>query len=180
MSSLQRKVAIVFDTSTLIRATQKILSNGKIDSLNLSKCHLYTTESVISELKSRLSRILAQSLMTKISILTPKRSTIQRIVNVAKKMGEILNLSDTDIEIIALAYDLKKKYNEVYVASEDFSIQNLCRILNVKILSVSKKIKHVIKRLKKCIACNFIYNYSLDSCPICGCEKYIVLKRRKK
>ena len=58
------------------------------------------------------------------------------------------------------------------------AIQNMCRILGIEVLSVGKKIKYVLKRVKKCLSCGTIYSASLDQCPNCASNSYKIMVKR--
>lgn len=92
------------------------------------------------------------------------QTSIDKVMEVAKKSGDSGRLSPVDVTVIALALDLD---GEVY--SDDFSIQNVCSIMKIPYRSVGTDgIKKVEKWNYQCIGCRKWYKERLDECPVCG------------
>ena len=146
----------VFDTSAFIN---HLTTNG----------HIFTTESVIREVKSSISKLYLSSI--NYFIRRPYSKTIEAIKKVAKKLGDLDKLSLTDIEILALAFELKKEGNDVTLYSDDYSIQNVASFLQIKFSPiVQPKIKKKIQWKKVCTSCKkeYPYTYEKNYCLICG------------
>lgn len=93
------------------------------------------------------------------------------IMNVLLSSGDLMRLSDTDKDIIALALKYKREgYNAVTV-TDDYSMQNALKLLNLEFKSVrTKGIKKTIKWQKICKGCRQEYpaDTLLEECDICG------------
>jgi len=82
----------------------------------------------------------------------------------ALKSGDAGKLSDVDVSVAALALDLGG-----IVMTDDFAIQNVCKIMNIEYRSVGTGgIKKVVKWNYRCNGCGKWYKEKLDDCPICG------------
>ena len=82
------------------------------------------------------------------------------------------NLSVTDIKIIALAIELNSP-----LISEDYGIQNVSSMMNVKYKSIRESgIKKIINWEYYCMGCRKIYSKDKKICQDCGS----IIKRRPK
>ncbi len=163
----------ILDTSSLLRLIRdqdklfKILNNGFIA----------VPRRVIEEIRDSNSKIILDTIRDKISIIDPSPSTIHKVLSEAKSIGSIVELSMTDISIVALAIDLISRNYDIEVLSEDFDIQNLCEILGIPYSSVlDRRIKKKLITKKKCLVCGKVYDASLNACPFCGSNKYRLIK----
>jgi len=90
--------------------------------------------------------------------------SLKKVKDVALKSGDAGRLSEVDISVIALATDLNGT-----VMTDDFSIQNVCRIMGIEYISVGTEgIKRVEKWNYRCNGCGKWYKESMKDCPICG------------
>ena len=151
----------VLDASGLING---FCSN---DSLNLM------TSSTVSEIKDINTEILLNNYISegKIRIETVVYDDDEDIKEVLLSSGDLMRLSDTDKDIIALSLKYKKMGLDVITVTDDYSMQNALKLLNLKFMSVrTKGIKKTIKWKRICKGCR--KEYSSDSteevCDICG------------
>ncbi|MDI6724933.1 MAG: ribonuclease VapC [Methanobacterium sp.] len=133
----------------------------------------FTTNDVIQEIKDLKSSILLESTIEKgfIKIREPDEKDIKEIDAVIKASGDILRLSDVDKNIIALALKYKKKGFKPLVITDDYSMQNTLKTINIDYSSVlTDGIEEVINWVKKCKGCKKIYpsDYQYEDCEICG------------
>jgi len=90
--------------------------------------------------------------------------SLKKVKDVALKSGDAGRLSEVDISVIALATDLNGT-----VMTDDFSIQNVCRIMGIEYISVGTEgIKRVEKWNYRCNGCGKWYKEAMKDCPICG------------
>ena len=109
-----------------------------------------------------------------LQIKTPKRRAVERVIDVMYHLGEGEALSETDVNVAALALTLKEEGLNPILVSDDYSIQNLCEHLGLEYRSLSTLgITHKILWRLYCPACRRVYE-SGKSCPVCGTK----LKRR--
>ena len=82
------------------------------------------------------------------------RESIEEVVEVAKKTGDIHKLSKTDIRVLAKALDEMKKGNEVVLVTDDYAIQNVAMKLGIKFEGIiQSQISKEFKWVKVCQGC---------------------------
>jgi rRNA maturation endonuclease Nob1 len=172
--------------STLIFDTNIFLTG--ID-FNIFKEKIYTTPEIVKEINVRkyieknrniLNKIQAALGNKKLIIRNPKEQYLEKIIEKAKETGDYKALSSQDLSIIALGLELKEsEAREVKIYTNDFSIQNLCKALDINFSplyrdGISKKIEFEVY----CPSCKSIYRseYLNELCENCGLK----LKRRPK
>ena len=85
--------------------------------------------------------------------------------------GDSLRLSGPDKKLIALALMLKDENRSIKVISDDYSIQNVLKIIGIPYSGViTDGIKGVYNWKKVCEGCKKEYpdDYPFDDCEICG------------
>jgi len=109
-----------------------------------------------------------------IKIIDPDKKSLERVLKAAEKTGDITVLSDSDIDILALA--LEKKLN---IVSDDYAIQNTALQLGLKYeASVHDSIKRRITWQSICSGCGKVYDIRFKGlCKICGSK--ILRKERR-
>ena len=143
----------VLDTAALLSRSVNLLSGENI-----------TTDSVLNEIS--MGRLAAQigSLREIISTRTPDRDHIERVRSAAAASGDLRSLSETDIEIVALALQVNG-----ILLSDDYSVLNLCISLGIRAETVEKPgISRTIKWIYRCTGCGRTIESRV--CPVCGHE----------
>jgi UPF0271 protein len=115
----------------------------------------------------------------KVMIKSPKESVFQEILDASKKVGDMRYLSEADLQVLALALELKEKGLKPLVVTDDYSIQNVANKIEVEFSSLMTfGIKFRFKWILYCPACYHKYppDYKFKSCEVCGTE----LKRKPK
>jgi UPF0271 protein len=98
---------------------------------------------------------------------------ISRVIDTAKKTGDIHKLSVTDIKVLAKALEL----SDSVIVTDDYSIQNVARVLGIGVEAVTQPgISKAFKWVKICRGCG--RRVDGDVCPVCGSE--IILRRVKR
>ena len=164
--------AIVLDTSAFIAGFDPLTVPEK----------QYT----VSEVKSELNegsipwiRFNAAIENGKITIIKPKDSCFQEILEASKKVGDMRYLSEADLQVLALAMELKGRGLSPLIVTDDYSIQNVANKIDVEFTSLMTfGIKFRFKWILYCPACYRKYpsDYRFKSCEVCGTE----LKRKPK
>lgn len=135
------------------------------DSLpNISDAELWTTDMVADEIKDLASKMRFEVLLSNgLKIGAPSNADIEVVKAKALASGDARVLSDTDISVIALALSMNGT-----VVSGDFAVQNVCRHLKIKIISLRDKTakKKVWKLI--CSGCGAEIPAGNTDCPICG------------
>ena len=95
----------------------------------------------------------------KIMILKPKDTFLQEILEASKKVGDIRFLSEADLQVLALALELKGigSLNPLIV-TDDYSIQNVANKIGIEFRSlITFGIKYRFKWILYCPACYLKY-----------------------
>jgi UPF0271 protein len=139
---------------------------------------LYITPAVEGEMRpgGRMRRKLDFYLEAKIKVQAPSPESIAKVKELAGKTGDAARISETDAEVLALALDLGEGAT---VLTDDYSIQNLAKLLGVPYASMQMKgIKSVFHWDYVCSGCRRKYDAPRETCPECGSK--IKTKRRKE
>lgn len=94
--------------------------------------------------------------------------------------GDILRLSFPDRKLIALAYMLSQQGENVKVITDDYTIQNTLKIMDIPYSGViTEGITEIYNWKKVCEGCKkeFPEDYPFDDCEICGSK---IFKKRIK
>lgn len=105
---------------------------------------------------------------------------VNEVEDIIRQSGDVLRLSNPDKKLISLAYMLFQKGEKVKVISDDYTIQNTLKIMDIPYSGIlTFGIKGVYNWKKVCSGCKKEYdeNYSFDDCEICGSE---IFKKRIK
>jgi UPF0271 protein len=167
-----KEKAIVLDTSAFIAGFDPMAVPEK----------QYTVPEVKNELNSGSMpwmRFNAAIENGKVSILKPKDSFFQEVLEASKKVGDIRYLSEADLQVLALALELKSRGSNPLIVTDDYSIQNVANKIGVEFTSLMTfGIKFRFKWMLYCPACYRKYppDYKSKDCEVCGTE----LKRKPK
>ena len=143
----------------------------------------FTVSEITDEVKDLKSKILLdQSIEEGIIIIKePKEESVQELNEIISQSGDDLRLSLPDKKLLALALDLLKNENaNIKVITDDYSMQNVLKILDIPYESIiTEGIKGVYNWVKTCEGCKkeFDADYPFDDCEVCGSK---VFKRRIK
>lgn len=142
----------------------------------------FTVSEITEEVKDLKSKIiLDQSIEEgKIIIKQPDQKFISKLNETITKSGDSLRLSKPDKMLLSLALDIQSSHNNIKVLTDDYSMQNVLKILNIPFGSViTDGIKGIYNWKKVCEGCKKEYpdDYSFDDCEICGSK---IFKKRIK
>lgn len=143
----------------------------------------YTTSQVVTEIKDIKSQIFLDDALENglITIKEPSTKDMDEVGEVITRSGDLLRLSDVDKNVIALALTLKKEGLSPTVVTDDYSMQNVLKIMEIPFKSVlTKGIDDVVGWVKFCKGCKKVYpsDYPHSDCEICGSP--ISRKRTRK
>ena len=171
MNSNKKTKILIIDTSAILSGKPIILDNTKT----------VTSPGVSDELKPGGKDYQNfQFLIEKgLTINLPSEGSIGKIREVSTDTGDISRLSTTDIEILALALDISKEKNKKpVILTDDYSIQNVANVLNIKFESISQQ--GIQKRFKwdyRCRGCGKKFEGHIKICPICGTETRNIISK---
>lgn len=140
----------------------------------------YTVPEITAEIKDFESRLFYDSAVDD-GLLTVQDVTqeyIDKTDEIISKSGDILRLSFPDKKIIALALMLMDEDKSVKVISDDYTIQNTLKIMNIPYSGIiTEGIKDIYNWKKVCQGCKkeFEENYPFDDCDVCGSK---IFKKR--
>jgi endoribonuclease Nob1 len=141
--------------------------------LSSSKC--YTTNSVFNEVKHiKRSYSALEALIDagNLIVMDAEQQYIEKVIFAAKETGDYLRLSQADLSVLALAFQL-----QIILVSDDFAVENIATLLKIPFKTIGTKgIVAVRKWIPFCSTCSKAYNPSTNECLICGNK----LKRRFK
>jgi len=115
----------------------------------------------------------------KVKIKMPQEEYLSKIKTSANKIGDSYLLSEADIQLLALALELKTKGEQPEIITDDYSIQNVAKQNNIKFYALTTSgIQRLLEWIRYCPACHKVYpvNSSFSVCQVCGTE----LKRKSK
>ena len=115
----------------------------------------------------------------KLMIRNPKSSVLQEILEASRKVGDMRYLSEADLQVLALALELKGRGLSPLIITDDYSIQNVANKIDVEFTSLMTfGIKFRFKWILYCPACFRKYpsDYKFKICEVCG----TALKRKPK
>jgi len=136
---------------------------------------LYTTPLVEKELE-KLKGIGLQA-AANLLVMSPTEEHLKMVREAAKGTGDDARVSEADMEVLALALELK-----LPIITDDYSIQNLAWHLKVDFITVREKgIVEEVHWTYRCRGCHKTFDKKLDDCPVCGSEvrSYRGPKKRK-
>ena len=157
------KTTFVLDTSAIIYGFNPRLVGGT---------H-YITPLVESELLGKKTKQVMELSVASGSLIvrTPKDEFTVQVKSLAGSSGDLSVLSETDLEVVALALELKNEGCDPVVVSDDYSLQNLCTLLKINFKPMmTKGISEEFWWFLYCPACGATYKQSLRStiCQVCG------------
>ena len=137
------------------------------DSLNLM------TSSTVNEIRDINTEFLLNNLMDEgiLKIEDVDYANDDEINEVLLSSGDLMRLSSTDKDIVALSLKHKRDGDDVTTVTDDYSMQNALKLLNLKFKSVrTRGIKNTIQWKKLCKGCRKEYpsDTKLEECDICG------------
>lgn len=142
-----------------------------------SEYECVVTPGVVQELRRHgLAERLELLLDTKVRELSPSILAVRAVREAAAKTGDVRRLSETDIEILALAYEMKYE-----LVTDDYSIQNLAKVMGVKTTGMEQSgIREVFEWQAKCTGCGKLFTAEVEVCDICGSPTRTKRKGTKK
>ena len=113
----------------------------------------------------------------KIKVVTPDTAFLDRVKTSATAVGDTVFLSETDVQVLALALELKTEGYSTLLVTDDYSMQNVANQMNVQFTSLATfGIRFRLQWVRYCPACHKKYppDHKFKICQICGTE----LKRK--
>jgi UPF0271 protein len=164
------KRAIVLDTSAFIAG---------FDPLSVAD-EVYSVPSVERELTSNSlpwTRFKTAIENGKLKVTTPSHTFLERVKESSKTVGDVLFLSEVDLQVLARALELKSLGYSPLIVTDDYSIQNVANQVGVEfasLMTLGIRFRH--HWIMYCPACYRKYppDYKDEACEVCGTK----LKRK--
>ncbi len=166
------KRIIILDTSAFLAG---------FDPLSLNE-EQATTPGVEEELRSNsMAKLRFNTAVEngKLKVKMPAQEFLNTIKASASKVGDSFLLSETDIQLLALAYELKSIGYTPQILTDDYSIQNVSKQMQIEFLALANfGIRRLLEWIRYCPACHKQYpvNSSFNECQVCG----TALKRKPR
>lgn len=133
----------------------KIIDASAVIHGSLPDGELAATPAVLQELKGRLEEM-------KIEARLPSKKSVEKVKKAAEKTGDIHDLSENDIELVALALQEK-----ALLVTDDYSMQNVAEELGIKWEGAAKK--GIRSKWKWELICSGCGRQSKEKiCQVCG------------
>lgn len=113
----------------------------------------------------------------RLKILAPTQICLDKVKAVATSIGDSSFLSETDVQVLALALEIKNRGDNPQIVTDDYSIQNVATKMKLNFISiVTFGIRKQLNWIRYCPACHKTYpaNSKSKTCLICGTD----LKRK--
>jgi rRNA maturation endonuclease Nob1 len=116
-------------------------------------------------------------------VAKPTASSISTVHEISSRVGDVAMLSNADVDVLALALDLKKSGLSPAIVSDDYAIQNVSETLEIEHASLATfGIARRFDWVYYCPACFRKYRIedADQTCRVCGTHlKRKVVKKRK-
>ena len=96
----------------------------------------------------------------------PDEGTVERIERAARETGDKEELSETDIRLVAAAFELDGR-----LVTDDYAMQNVAEKLNVDVEVIARDgIEEQRHWNFQCRGCGREFDEKHERCPVCGSE----------
>jgi UPF0271 protein len=115
----------------------------------------------------------------KVRVEAPSEDFSNRVKASADRVGDSFFLSETDLQILALALELKAEGCTPQIVTDDYSIQNVATQNGIEFVSLATfGIRRLLDWVRYCPACHREYppDYNSTTCTVCG----TALKRKPR
>jgi UPF0271 protein len=158
------KKAVVLDTSALIAG---------FDPLSIEGEH-YTVPKVKDEIAENSMADVRFKIAVengKLRVRIPNEISLSKIKASATIVGDTFFLSETDLQVLALALELKTEGYTPLIVTDDYSIQNVANQVGIEFASLATYgIRRRLHWIRYCPACHRKYpaDSKQKSCEVCG------------
>jgi UPF0271 protein len=96
----------------------------------------------------------------------PQDGAVERVRRAAKETGDFAELSNTDVRLVAAAFEL-----DATLVTDDYAMQNVAEHMDVSVDVIAQEgIEEQRDWLFQCQGCGREFDENKDRCPICGSE----------
>lgn len=115
----------------------------------------------------------------RLKVKAPSEEYRNRAKTSASKVGDSFFLSETDLQILALALELRAEGCASQIVTDDYSIQNVATQIGIDFVSLATLgIRRLLEWIRYCPACYREYpaDHNSTKCAVCG----TALKRKPR
>lgn len=158
-------MVVVIDANNIIH--REILANGVE--------MIYTTSSVVKEVKDEDSKQYLEANMFRITLRDPMDEYIEYVRKTIS--SELLYVSSTDIDVVALTLQLSEEIGNQWISADNINEDRIIRCITrdngmrnvLNKLGLLEAGEYVEKKFKlRCYACSKMYDRHVDFCKECG------------
>ncbi len=153
---------IVLDTTAFLAALPLMLYDAI----------LYTTPSVVEEVRDAESRSRLETalVLERVRVVAPRWRYKRLVLREATRLGLHTSLSNTDLDVAALALQLRSEEGGVSVVTDDYALQNLLGHLHIEWRPLrTRGISRVEEYIVICPVCGYKSEKPGEKvCPVCG------------
>ena len=174
---------INFVSENIIMETCYVLdASAFINGFELTSKRNYTVPEITAEIKDFESRLKFDAVINEelLTIQDVSSECLCCVNTIISESGDILRLSFPDKKLIALAYMLSQQGENVKVITDDYTIQNTLKIMDIPYSGIiTEGINGIYNWKKVCEGCKKEYpeDYKFEDCEICGSK---IFKKRIK
>ena len=148
-----------------------------INGFQLDSKNNFTVPEITFEIKDFESRLKFDEAIdeNRLIIQDVPEKYLKLVDEIISKSGDSLRLSFPDKKLISLAYMMYKEGNNVKVITDDYSIQNTLKIIDIPYSGIiTDGIKGIYNWKKVCEGCKKEYgdDYPFDDREICGSKTF--------
>lgn len=96
----------------------------------------------------------------------PDPETLERIHRAARDGGDLGTLSETDVRLLATAFEL-----DGVLVTDDYAVQNVASLLDIAVEPIAQEGIDETRRWRfQCRGCGREFDDDAERCPICGSD----------
>lgn len=163
-ASTPSKRVLILDTSAFIAG---------FDPFSVSE-EQFTVPAVKEELaESSISSVRLETAAEngRLKVEVPSQTSLNKVKSSAIIVGDKVFLSETDLQLLALALELKARGFLPSIVTDDYSMQNVANQMSVDFASLATfGIRFRLEWIRYCPACHKRYpaDYKMRVCEVCG------------
>ncbi len=165
------------DTRTIVLDTSALVAGFDPFSISEEQCTVPMVRDEIAGNTMSGIRFKTAIENRKVKLKMPDPTFLRKVKTFASAVGDAFFLSETDIQVLALALELKTNGYFPLIATDDYSIQNVANQMRIEFASLATfGIRSRLQWVRYCPACHKKYppNYRSVGCKVCGTK----LKRK--
>ena len=168
----QRREVMVLDTSAFVAGFDPFSLGIEQETVPLVEEEIRRNNMICTRFKTAIEN-------GKLKVKAPSEEFLSKAKAASSKAGDSYLLSSTDIQLLALALDLKAAGCRPQLFTDDYSIQNVATQMGIDFLALATfGIKRLLEWIRYCPACHREYpaDCTFKECLVCGTN----LKRKPR